>query len=364
MVAREDPGELASIGGAASPSEMVAGWSEPLPPDEVTHRRNGMRVEGTDDGHGFGVSGETTFTEPAHPEIPKLRVGVIGVAGTIEQVFIDDVLLKTISIRTAGVAGLTTLKADSVGVYGATETNEGQNPTFGFLAGPNPLSAQQLLGAFGQSDSVGVFGFGSTPGSTGVHGNTAFGAGTGIWGNTSTGIGVLGTSAGAGLAGRFEGNVEVTGHLNAQHGTVTCFDVALVGGDCAEEFDIHGIEHIEPGTVMVLNDLGALEACAVAYDMRVAGVISGAGDYKPGIVLDKQQSRHGRQPIALLGKVFCKVDAQYAAIQTGDLMTTSPTPGHAMRAADRERAFGAVIGKAIRPLAAGRGLIPVLIALQ
>ncbi|MFD0325591.1 hypothetical protein [Lysobacter gummosus] len=58
------------------------------------------------------------------------------------------------------------------------------------------------------------------------------------------------------------------------------------------------------------------------------------------------------------------MDADYAAISAGDLLTSSPTPGHAMRAVDRDAAFGAVIGKALQPLADGRGLIPVLVALQ
>jgi hypothetical protein len=35
-----------------------------------------------------------------------------------------------------------------------------------------------------------------------------------------------------------------------------------------------------------------------------------------------------------------------------------------MKACDPFRGFGAVIGKALRPLAEGRGLIPVLVALQ
>jgi hypothetical protein len=35
-----------------------------------------------------------------------------------------------------------------------------------------------------------------------------------------------------------------------------------------------------------------------------------------------------------------------------------------MKAADPSRAFGSVIGKALRRLAAGRGLIPILVALQ
>jgi hypothetical protein len=62
--------------------------------------------------------------------------------------------------------------------------------------------------------------------------------------------------------------------------------------------------------------------------------------------------------------VYCKVDAGYGAIEAGDLLTTSPTSGHAMRTSDPARAFGAVIGKALQPLSDGVGLIPVLVALQ
>ena len=65
-----------------------------------------------------------------------------------------------------------------------------------------------------------------------------------------------------------------------------------------------------------------------------------------------------------MGKVYCKVDADYASIEVGDLLTTSSTPGHAMKADDPFKTFGAVIGKALRPLKAGRGLIPILVALQ
>lgn len=81
-------------------------------------------------------------------------------------------------------------------------------------------------------------------------------------------------------------------------------------------------------------------------------------------MLDRVQSGGNRQPIALLGKAFCKVDAQYGAIEVVDLLTTSPTRGHAMKAADQNKASGAVIGKPLRPLKEGRGLIPILIALQ
>lgn len=66
----------------------------------------------------------------------------------------------------------------------------------------------------------------------------------------------------------------------------------------------------------------------------------------------------------LVGKVYCKVDAGYGAVEIGDLLTTSPTPGHAMKAADASIAFGAVIGKSLARLPSGQGMIPIRIALQ
>ena len=150
----------------------------------------------------------------------------------------------------------------------------------------------------------------------------------------------------------------MTGTLQAQQ------DIVLLGGDCAEEFDVLGSEQTEPGTVVVIDGAGTLVASQQAYDRRVAGVIAGAGDCKPGIVLGKVQASAGRLPVALVGKVFCKAEAERAPIEIGDLLTTSYTTGYAMKAQDPVRAFGAVIGKALRPLRAGQGLIPILIALQ
>jgi hypothetical protein len=95
-----------------------------------------------------------------------------------------------------------------------------------------------------------------------------------------------------------------------------------------------------------------------------ADIVSGAGAFKPGLVLDKQADSHDRRTIALVGKVYCKVDARYGAVGVGDLLTTSPSIGHAMKATDRASAFGAVIGKALRALPDGQGLIPVLITRQ
>lgn len=141
-------------------------------------------------------------------------------------------------------------------------------------------------------------------------------------------------------------------------------DIGLENADCAEEFEISGSEVLESGTVLVLGQDGKLQKSRDAYDKKVVGVISGAGDCKPGIVLDRKAAQDNRKPVALMGKAFCKADAQYTPIEVGDLLTTSPTAGHAMKATDPIKAFGAVIGKALRPLSEGRGLVPVLIALQ
>ena len=115
---------------------------------------------------------------------------------------------------------------------------------------------------------------------------------------------------------------------------------------------------------MVIDPEGALRPSAQAYDRRVAGVISGAGDLRPGLRLGSQPAVSGRMPLALVGRVYCKVDAQFGAVEVGDLLTTAPTPGHAMKASDPRKAFGAVIGKALRPMAQGTGIIPILVALQ
>jgi hypothetical protein len=82
------------------------------------------------------------------------------------------------------------------------------------------------------------------------------------------------------------------------------------------------------------------------------------------MVLGRRSECGGRATVALIGKVYCKVDADAGPIAVGDLLTTSSTPGHAMRVADPLKAFGSVIGKALRPMASGQGLLPILVALQ
>ena len=72
----------------------------------------------------------------------------------------------------------------------------------------------------------------------------------------------------------------------------------------------------------------------------------------------------GHALVALAGRVYCLADAGAGPIEPGDLLTTSSTPGHAMKATDGERSHGAIIGKAMTGLPGGTGLILVLVNLQ
>ena len=138
-------------------------------------------------------------------------------------------------------------------------------------------------------------------------------------------------------------------------------DIVLANADGAEEFEVE--DGAEPGAVLVIEDEARLRVADRPYDRRVAGIVSGADGIRPGIILGRSAVGN-RVPVALFGKVNCLVDASFGPVRAGDLLTTSTTRGYAMRAVPGGLAPGAVIGKALRGLAAGRGLVPVLVALQ
>ena len=69
-------------------------------------------------------------------------------------------------------------------------------------------------------------------------------------------------------------------------------------------------------------------------------------------------------PLAVVGIVPCEVSAENGAIQAGDLLVTSSTPGHAMMGKDRSKMLGAVVGKGLEPLQKRTGVIQELVTLQ
>lgn len=153
--------------------------------------------------------------------------------------------------------------------------------------------------------------------------------------------------------------LEVAGEARVSVLTVTG------GADLAEPFQMTSSD-IPPGAVVVIDPEhpGRLMMSHRAYDQRVAGIVSGANGVRPGLTLRQDGVLGGGSNVALSGRVYVQAEAGSAPIQAGDLLTTSCIPGHAMKATDAARASGAILGKAMTSLVAGRGLVLVLVTLQ
>ena len=152
-------------------------------------------------------------------------------------------------------------------------------------------------------------------------------------------------------------------------GRITTQILQITGGsDLSENFDIKGLNtELKAGMIVSIDpeNPGRLVTSSRAYDKTVAGVMSGAGGVRPGMLMGQQgTAADGKYPVALTGRVYCYVDADQGAIEPGDLITTSNTPGHGMKAQDHAQAQGAIIGKAMSPLSSGKGLVLVLVNLQ
>jgi len=161
------------------------------------------------------------------------------------------------------------------------------------------------------------------------------------------------------------GNFHVIGNIRAS-GTTTTGVLTITGGaDIAEPFKMSG-QDLPKGAVVVIDDAnpGHLRLSDSSYDTRVAGVISGANGVNPGISLSQHGVLEGDQNVALSGRVYVQADASNGAIKPGDLLTTSATPGHAMKVAEHGKAQGAILGKAMTALADGKGMVLVLVTLQ
>lgn len=162
------------------------------------------------------------------------------------------------------------------------------------------------------------------------------------------GIGTLSPSAKLHVTG----NVVVDGNIGAKY------------QDVAEWVD--AAEPIDAGTVVIVDPEAPnhVRPATRSYDTRVAGAVSA----QPGLVLGV--AGEGKALVAQSGRVRVKVDASYGAIAIGDLLVTSPTPGHAMRSQPVKVGGGAfhrpgtLLGKALEPLQSGKGEILVLLTLQ
>ena len=91
---------------------------------------------------------------------------------------------------------------------------------------------------------------------------------------------------------------------------------------------------------------------------------SGRRNVRPGLELGQRGVLDGNTLVALSGRVYVRCTEENGPIEPGDMLTSSSTPGHAMRATDAERSFGTVIGKALSCRDRETGLVLVLVGLQ
>ena len=291
---------------------------------------------------GKGVEGFTTSTNEWVPAIHGRNVGAgDGVYGWSQNRSGTVGVTYSSGGKDAGVHGINLGSPyGGAGVYGETSV-EGCTGVHGEATG---------------SSGVGVAGVGST----GVLAEST--GGTALWAVVSSGYGtaVYGESGpSGGYAAEFKGNVQIQSRSTG----ATVIELGE-GLDYAEGFDVTRNNEIVPGTVLIIDpdNPGRLTISVKPYDSKVAGIVAGANGLGSGVRLGSDRFDYD---VALAGRVYCNVDATEAGLEPGDLLTTSATPGYAMKATDYECAQGAILGKAMERMEkGGKGQILVLVTLQ
>lgn len=142
------------------------------------------------------------------------------------------------------------------------------------------------------------------------------------------------------------------------------FATDRVGLDVAELFEAE--TSVEAGDVLIVgNKERKLKKSTGAYQKEVIGVVSGS----PAIVFEGSELKIGGQldrftkgtkpPVALSGRIPVKVSTENGSIKPGDYLTTSNTPGVAMKATNP----GPTIGIALESYG-GKGQGKVLVFLK
>ena len=297
----------------------------------------------------------------------ELGMSITPTVGNRADLRFDGSTLKLLA--STGVVPPSPLNGITIGVNGYVGIGKA-SPTFKLdvfsdtttaIAGRSTVASG--IGVYGESSQFnGVRGLAHNANHGGVVG-VHDGGGIGVLGTGATGVQGDGTSVG-GYGGFFR-NTAGGIALWAQ-GTARVGVLQITGGaDLAEPFQMSHA-HIAKGSVVVIDEEhpGQLKLSDQAYDRRVAGIVSGANGVNPGISLQQEGVLEGGQNVSLSGRVYVQADASTGAIKPGDLLTTSGTPGHAMKVSDHSRSQGAILGKAMSALKDGQGLVLVLVTLQ
>jgi hypothetical protein len=201
----------------------------------------------------------------------------------------------------------------------------------------------------------------------------------GLWGNTGAGWGMFMDTS--------NGDVTITGRLGTNGFAPTPRTSGWGGGihtfDIEAEATIWSRNNLQTGPRDLAEnfssemDLDAADVVCMGHDEDSVvvsekpndGLVLGVISSEPGVLLNvnRDVDDDGLFPVALCGRVPCKVVDENGPIKRGDLLTTSSTTGHAMKAsyamADGQEIFrpGTIIGKALTSLASGAGVIEVFV---
>jgi hypothetical protein len=374
---------------------------------------SGNGVFGFTTGNGLrsGVAGLNASTAPtAGPGMLGLgpnfgvagagaRVGILGIAADSLGALADSVS----SLGLYGITGVGVYGSGDVGVRGRGTTSAG-----GWFQGDQQYAIYALkindidndgfpaIYARNEEES-----FDSSRMNPGVEGFSQ--AGLGIYGRSEWYEGIRGYSfSGHGVVGLANGAEYPARFIDANHHYGGLFigqgdNPGIVGDEgqedrglgvygnayCNEAWNVSALDiaewvkvndpSIEKGDVVVIDPSGTkvVTKSSKAYGTSVAGIISTDPGYLGGGILQgmdiinrNEMQEKGYRMLALCGQVPCKVSDENGAIAVGDLLTTSNTPGHAMKVTDKIAALGAIVGKAMEPLASGKGIITVLVTLQ
>lgn len=264
----------------------------------------------------------------------------------------------------------------STAVYGVTDSQVAGFGVNGEARGP------QANGVIGNFLSANAQGGGGVIGQTSATSGFSYGARGDSLGTTGTAVGVFGSAQSpdgwaAYFVNRAGGNIMIG--VVGQNSDVPVFRVDGTGrvfadggfrpngADFAESMAVTGERsEYSPGDLLVIDSTANrhVALAQLPYSTLVAGIYS----TKPGLLgttlkVDEAAPQN-EVPLAVVGIVPCKVTAENGPIAAGDLLVTSPVPGHAMKGTDRNRMLGAVVGKALEPLQKGTGVIHVLVTLQ
>jgi hypothetical protein len=326
--------------------------------DTMSASSNNAVLTVTNTGNGDGVVGNASGIN---------SVGVSGSNTGINGIGVYGVALDSTSIGVYGSGGSRggyfTTPGDGIAVVGSggnrggffTTTMDHGMGLEGHVTGSNGYG---LCGSNTGINGIGVYGVALDSTSIGVYGRGGLYGGYFYAGGTN-GTGIQAIGGPGGKAAIFQGNVQI---LSLDGGT-TVMELGQ-GLDYAEGFDVAGDQGIAPGSVLVIdpNNPGNLTLSRTPYDTKVAGIMAGANGLGSGVRLGSGNSDYS---VALAGRVYCNVDATEQGVEPGDLLTTSATPGYAMKVIDYEHAQGAILGKAMERLEKGqKGQILVLVTLQ